>query len=289
MPVTAASPGCGRRTSPGRYRCVYCLHRFELRSVCPDCGEHSTIVRMSSTATIVVQPLRRLDAASRYDPPRRAVDPVRRLRPPRASRCSEVIDAGADGHPRATSWTATSSRRSRIGPQASSRRCATRSRRRAPRRPPHDRAPRAPRRRVREAPAPTASPSTPRRRRTSTTRCRRSARPAAAPGSPSTRARRVAAFARGRSVDLALCMTVNPGWGGQAFIPAPLGQGRAACATLLGDDVAIEVDGGIDAADRAPLRRRRGRPCSSPARRSSEPPTPRAATAADRRTQRGGG
>ena len=34
---------------PGRYRCVYCLHRFELRSVCPDCGEHSTIVRMSST------------------------------------------------------------------------------------------------------------------------------------------------------------------------------------------------------------------------------------------------
>jgi primosomal protein N' len=35
----------------GRYRCVYCLHRFELRSVCPNCGEHSTIVRMSSTAT----------------------------------------------------------------------------------------------------------------------------------------------------------------------------------------------------------------------------------------------
>jgi DNA-directed RNA polymerase subunit RPC12/RpoP len=36
---------------PARYRCVFCLHRFELRSVCPDCGEHSTIVRMSSTAT----------------------------------------------------------------------------------------------------------------------------------------------------------------------------------------------------------------------------------------------
>ncbi|MBX5440135.1 MAG: hypothetical protein IRZ32_01265 [Solirubrobacteraceae bacterium] len=35
----------------GRYRCVYCLHRYELRSVCPNCGEHSTIVRMSSTAT----------------------------------------------------------------------------------------------------------------------------------------------------------------------------------------------------------------------------------------------
>jgi ribosomal protein S27E len=36
---------------PGRYRCVYCLHRYELRSVCPGCGEHQTIVRMSSTAT----------------------------------------------------------------------------------------------------------------------------------------------------------------------------------------------------------------------------------------------
>jgi ribosomal protein S27E len=36
----------------GRYQWVSCLHRFELRSVCPDCGEHSTIVRMSSTATL---------------------------------------------------------------------------------------------------------------------------------------------------------------------------------------------------------------------------------------------
>ena len=35
---------------PGRYRCVNCLRRFELASVCPNCGEHSTIVRMSSTA-----------------------------------------------------------------------------------------------------------------------------------------------------------------------------------------------------------------------------------------------
>jgi ribosomal protein L37AE/L43A len=37
-------------TLPGRYRCVNCLQRFELRSICPECGEHSTIVRMSSTA-----------------------------------------------------------------------------------------------------------------------------------------------------------------------------------------------------------------------------------------------
>src|SRR6185437_5323746 len=50
-------PNCGepwlRPTNlPGRYRCVYCLHRFELTSVCPNCGEHSTIVRMSSTAIL---------------------------------------------------------------------------------------------------------------------------------------------------------------------------------------------------------------------------------------------
>jgi uncharacterized protein (DUF983 family) len=49
-------PGCGEpwlrpTTLPGRYRCVSCLHRFELRSVCPDCGEHSTIVRMKTTAS----------------------------------------------------------------------------------------------------------------------------------------------------------------------------------------------------------------------------------------------
>ncbi len=50
-------PSCGepwlRPTAvPGRYRCVYCLQRFELVSVCPNCGEHSTIVRMSSTAIV---------------------------------------------------------------------------------------------------------------------------------------------------------------------------------------------------------------------------------------------
>jgi len=33
----------------GRYRCVNCLHRFELRSVCPDCGEHGTIMRMAKS------------------------------------------------------------------------------------------------------------------------------------------------------------------------------------------------------------------------------------------------
>jgi ribosomal protein L37AE/L43A len=45
-------PGLRPTAVPGRYRCVYCLHRFELVSVCPNCGEHSTIVRMSSTAIV---------------------------------------------------------------------------------------------------------------------------------------------------------------------------------------------------------------------------------------------
>jgi zinc-ribbons len=50
-------PGCGEpwlrpTAAPGRYRCVYCLQRYELVSVCPNCGEHSTIVRMSSTAVV---------------------------------------------------------------------------------------------------------------------------------------------------------------------------------------------------------------------------------------------
>ena len=46
-------------------------------------------------------------------------------------------------------------------------------------------------------------------------------------------------------VDLALVMSVNPGWGGQAFIPAALGK-IARLRELLGPDVPIEVDGGID-------------------------------------------
>ena len=55
--VGVACPECGepwlRPTQlPGRYRCVNCLSRFELSSVCPNCGEHSTIVRMSSTAML---------------------------------------------------------------------------------------------------------------------------------------------------------------------------------------------------------------------------------------------
>jgi ribulose-phosphate 3-epimerase len=46
-------------------------------------------------------------------------------------------------------------------------------------------------------------------------------------------------------VEMVLCMTVNPGWGGQAFLEHSLDRLRRLRA-LLGPDTAIEVDGGID-------------------------------------------
>jgi len=46
-------------------------------------------------------------------------------------------------------------------------------------------------------------------------------------------------------LDLALCMTVNPGWGGQAFIKHSLEKLPRLRATL-GEAAALEVDGGID-------------------------------------------
>jgi ribulose-phosphate 3-epimerase len=46
--------------------------------------------------------------------------------------------------------------------------------------------------------------------------------------------------------DLVLCMSVNPGWGGQAFIDAS--PGKVGRLRELVPDAAIEVDGGIDAA-----------------------------------------
>jgi ribulose-phosphate 3-epimerase len=47
--------------------------------------------------------------------------------------------------------------------------------------------------------------------------------------------------------DQLLCMTVNPGWGGQPYIEASTAK-VARLRELLGPEVAIEVDGGIDAA-----------------------------------------
>jgi rRNA maturation endonuclease Nob1 len=55
--VGAECPSCGepwlRATNlPGRFRCVNCLRRFELRSECPNCGIHSTIARVIDTRNV---------------------------------------------------------------------------------------------------------------------------------------------------------------------------------------------------------------------------------------------
>ena len=46
-------------------------------------------------------------------------------------------------------------------------------------------------------------------------------------------------------VDLILLMTVNPGFGGQSFIPAMLEKIRRVKTMVAGRDIDIEVDGGI--------------------------------------------
>jgi ribulose-phosphate 3-epimerase len=69
------------------------------------------------------------------------------------------------------------------------------------------------------------------------------------PGTPAAAVVEVAA-----DVDHVLCMTVNPGWGGQPYIEASTGK-VARLRELLGPDVPIEVDGGIDAATAEATRR----------------------------------
>jgi ribulose-phosphate 3-epimerase len=54
-------------------------------------------------------------------------------------------------------------------------------------------------------------------------------------------------------LDVALCMTVNPGWGGQPFIEHSL-QKIPRVRAVVGDAVAVEVDGGIDVDTAAPCR-----------------------------------
>jgi ribulose-phosphate 3-epimerase len=66
---------------------------------------------------------------------------------------------------------------------------------------------------------------------------------------PSTPVEALAELAE--DLDLALCMTVNPGWGGQAFLPRSPGKVERLRA-LVGPDAAVEVDGGIDASTAGP-------------------------------------
>jgi len=59
------------------------------------------------------------------------------------------------------------------------------------------------------------------------------------PGTPAGAVEPVAGI-----VDLCLCMSVNPGWGGQRYIPSSTGR-LAALRQLIPDEVVLEVDGGI--------------------------------------------
>ena len=61
-------------------------------------------------------------------------------------------------------------------------------------------------------------------------------------------------------VDLVLVMTVNPGFGGQAFIPSQLHKIRAIRKAIGARPVHLEVDGGINA-ETAPARGRGGGKC----------------------------
>lgn len=65
------------------------------------------------------------------------------------------------------------------------------------------------------------------------------------PGTPSD-----SVIELGEAADQVLCMTVNPGWGGQSFIESSIGKLRR-LRELLPSSCAIAVDGGVDA-DTAP-------------------------------------
>jgi ribulose-phosphate 3-epimerase len=54
-------------------------------------------------------------------------------------------------------------------------------------------------------------------------------------------------------LDLVLCMTVNPGWGGQAFIETSADK-VSRLRDLVGPDMPIQVDGGIGAVTAAAVR-----------------------------------
>jgi ribulose-phosphate 3-epimerase len=51
--------------------------------------------------------------------------------------------------------------------------------------------------------------------------------------------------------DIVLCMTVNPGWGGQSFIEGSPDK-VSRLAGIVGPEARIEVDGGIDASTAGP-------------------------------------
>jgi ribulose-phosphate 3-epimerase len=67
------------------------------------------------------------------------------------------------------------------------------------------------------------------------------------PATPAEALREVSAFA----LDLALCMSVDPGWGAQAMVPGSYDK-LARLRAALPEHVALEVDGGVGMATAAP-------------------------------------
>jgi ribulose-phosphate 3-epimerase len=63
---------------------------------------------------------------------------------------------------------------------------------------------------------------------------------------PQTRPAAAATAALAAGVDMVLCMSINPGYSGQEFMPDALGRVRE-LRELLPDSVPIQVDGGINA------------------------------------------
>jgi ribulose-phosphate 3-epimerase len=63
---------------------------------------------------------------------------------------------------------------------------------------------------------------------------------------PSTPPEAIESLVGAEAFDLVLCMTVNPGWGGQPYLPGSDAK-VAALRERIGPDMPLEVDGGIDA------------------------------------------
>jgi ribulose-phosphate 3-epimerase len=61
---------------------------------------------------------------------------------------------------------------------------------------------------------------------------------------PETPVEAVASAAMAAEVDLVLCMSVHPGWSGQAFIPESVERVRR-LRELLPDEMLVQVDGGV--------------------------------------------
>jgi len=68
---------------------------------------------------------------------------------------------------------------------------------------------------------------------------------------PETAPARAADAARAAAADIVLCMSIHPGYSGQAFMPEALGR-IAELAALV--DIPVQVDGGVGEDNAASLR-----------------------------------